>query len=218
MLFDQPHILCFNLDGTYAAENKRRATRQCYGGRSIEPPVWRQLVVPLDATLADLHRIVQAAMGWTNSHLYEFDIGGLTYGDIELLNSECVGDESRALDSAKVRLRDFSRKPGTSFEYTYDFGDNWVHSVTLEKLVAISPPPKQAVCIEGARCCPPEDVGGPGSFKEFVRVLSHPENDDEVEEQQNLKRWSGGKFDPERFAPAKTDKAVRGAFRKRRTV
>ena len=81
----------------------------------IEPPIWRRLVVPLDANHSDLHRILQAVMGWTGSHLHEFEIGGLRYGDLELLNRDCVGDESRALDSSKIRLRDFSRKPGTSF-------------------------------------------------------------------------------------------------------
>ena len=184
----------------------------------IEPQIWRRLVVPLDDNLADLHRILQAAMGWTDSHLHELDIGGLTFEDIELLNSDCVGDEPQTLDSSKIRLRDFSRKPGTSFAYIYDFCDNWVHTVTLEKLVANLTPPKQPVCIEGARCCPPKDVGRPGSYEDFVRVLFHPENDDEIEEQKNLQRWSGGKFDPEQFDLDKTDKAVRSALRKRRTV
>ena len=51
----------------------------------IEPPIWRRLVVSLDTTLAELHHILQAAMGWTDSHLHDFQVGGLTYGDIELL-------------------------------------------------------------------------------------------------------------------------------------
>jgi hypothetical protein len=87
--------------------------------------------------------------------------------------------------------------------------------VTLEKLLAAKPAPKTATCIEGGRCCPPEDVGGPHGYFEFVRVLlSH--DPDEIEEKKHLKRWSGGKFNPERFDLAKTDKAVRGALRKRR--
>jgi hypothetical protein len=46
-----------------------------------EPRIWRRLIVPLDTTLADMHPIIQAAMGWSDAHLHEFDVGGLTYGD-----------------------------------------------------------------------------------------------------------------------------------------
>jgi hypothetical protein len=48
-------------------------------------------------------------------------------------------------------------------------------------------------------------------------VLLNPEND-ERDEQKHMKRWSGGKFDPEKFDLAKTDKAVRGALRRMRVV
>jgi Plasmid pRiA4b ORF-3-like protein len=181
---------------------------------AIEPPVWRRLVVPLDTTLVEQHHILQAAMGWTNSHLDEFEVGGLSYGDIDTLSAERTDDDARVYDGNEVRLRDFSRKPGTSFVYVYDYGDNWRHTVTLEKLVAAKPAPKTATCIEGGRCCPPEDVGGPTGYFDFLRVLLSPEPD-EIEEQRHLNRWSG-KFDPDRFDLAKTDKAVRGALRKRR--
>jgi Plasmid pRiA4b ORF-3-like protein len=181
----------------------------------IEPPVWRRLVVSLDTTLAELHHILQAAMGWTDSHLHDFQVGGLTYGDIELLSAERDDDDARVYDANEVRMRDFSREPGTSFKYVYDYGDNWRHTVTLEKFLGVKPVPKTAACIEGARCCPPEDVGGTSGYFEFLRVLLVPDPD-EIEEQRHLKRWSGGKFDPERFDLAKTDKAVRGALRKRR--
>lgn len=175
----------------------------------LAPPIWRRLIVPLDATLADLHRILQAAMGWTDAHLHEFDIGGLRYGDVDLLNEDRFEGDSQAFDASQIRLRDFSRKPGTCFTYVYDFGDNWRHTVTLEKLAAITPPPKTATCIDGARCCPPEDVGSTSGYEEFLRVLLHPDLPDEREEQRRLKRWSGGKFDPERFDLARIDQAVR---------
>lgn len=183
----------------------------------IGPPVWRRLIVPLTTTLAQLHHILQAAMGWTDSHLHQFEVGGLRYGDPDLLNQDSFEDDAQAFDAGEVRLRDFhfTKGDGPSFIYTYDFGDSWRHTVTLEKLLAVKPAPKTATCIEGARCCPPEDVGGPYGYPEFLRVLLTPESD-EIEEQRRLKRWSGGRFDPERFDVAKTDKAVRGALRKRR--
>ena len=183
----------------------------------IEPAIWRRLVVPIETTLAQLHYILQAAMGWTDSHLHQFEIGGLRFGDPELLNQDMPDDYPQAFDAAPVRLRDFHfDHDGTlSFIYNYDFGDNWRHTVTLEKLIAAKPAPKTATCIDGARCCPPEDVGGTHGYFDFVRVLLSPAPD-EIEEQKDLKRWSGGKFNAERFDVAKADKAVRGALRKRR--
>ena len=180
----------------------------------IEPAIWRRLIVPLNTTLAELHHFLQAAMGWTDSHLHEFDIGGLRYGNIEMLNEDRFEDDAQAFDAAQVRLKDFSRKPGTTFTYIYDFGDNWRHTITLEKLVAITPTPKTASCIDGARCCPPEDVGSISGYEEFLRVLASTDAEDR-EEQRDLKRWSGGKFDPERFDLAKTDKKVRAPLKKR---
>jgi hypothetical protein len=85
--------------------------------------------------------------------------------------------------------------------------------VTLEKLLAVKPAPKFATCIEGARSCPPEDVAGTQGYFEFLRVLLSPEPD-EFEEQQQLKRWCGGSFNPKQFDVAKTDKAVRSALRR----
>ena len=180
----------------------------------VEPAVYRRLVVPLDSTLAQLHHILQAAMGWTDSHLHQFEIGGLRFGDPELLNQDMPDDFQQAFDSGAVRLRDFHFDPLSelSFVYLYDFGDCWQHRVTLEKLLAVKPAPKTATCIEGARCCPPEDVGGTHGYFEFLRVLLSPEPD-EFEEQQHLKRWCGGSFNPNRFDVAKIDKAVRGALR-----
>lgn len=182
----------------------------------VEPAIYRRLVVPLDNTLAQLHQILQAAMGWTDSHLHQFEIGGLRFGDPELLNEDMPDDFERAFDSASVRLRDFHFDDGgkLSFIYLYDFGDSWQHTVTLEKRLAVKPAPKTATCIEGARSCPPEDVGGAHGYFEFLRVLLSPEPD-ELEEQRHLKRWCGRSFNPGHFDVAKTDQAVRGALRRR---
>jgi Plasmid pRiA4b ORF-3-like protein len=182
----------------------------------VEPAIYRRLVVPLDSTLAQLHHILQAAMGWTNSHLHQFEIGGLCFGDPELLNQDMPDDFQQAFDSSSVRLRDFhfDHAGDLSFVYLYDFGDSWQHKVTLEKLVAVKPAPKTATCIEGARCCPPEDVGGTHGYFEFLRVLLSPEPD-ELEEQRQLKRRCGGSFNPKQFDVAKVDRAVRGALRRR---
>ena len=45
-----------------------------------EPTVWRLISVPGSMTLADLDRIIRAAMGWTNGHMHLFAIDGNFYG------------------------------------------------------------------------------------------------------------------------------------------
>jgi hypothetical protein len=113
----------------------------------IEPAIWRRLVVPIHTTLAELHHILQAAMGWTDSHLHQFEIGGLRYGDHELLNEDRFEDDQQAFDASAVRLCDFTfrKGDGRAFTYVYDFGDNWRHTVRLEELLALDPAPKTAV-------------------------------------------------------------------------
>jgi hypothetical protein len=94
-----------------------------------------------------------------------------------------------------TRRCDFTRKPRTTFAYVYDFGDHWVHTVVLEKHVALEPAPKVAACIGGARARPPEDVGGTSGYQEFLEALL----DSKHEEHAHMTRWCGGHFDPEWF-------------------
>jgi hypothetical protein len=160
----------------------------------IEPQIWRRLIVPLSFNLRELHLVLQAAFGWTNSHLHEFEIGGLSFAD-EFAQGERDDDDPKVFDEMEVRLLDFTRKPGTVFRYAYDMGDNWVHTVMLEKHLALEPAPKVARCVEGARARPPEDVGGPSGYQEFLEAVLNPAH----EEHRAMKRWAGGHFDPEWF-------------------
>src|SRR4051812_20449418 len=97
----------------------------------IEPQIWRRVIVPSSFNLRDLHLVLQAAFGWMNAHLHEFEIGGLSYGE-KLADAERGDDDPRTFDEMEVRLRDFTREPGTMFRYVYDMGDNWVHTFVLE--------------------------------------------------------------------------------------
>jgi hypothetical protein len=109
----------------------------------IEPQVWRHLVVPLNWNLEQLHLTIQAVFNWWNYHLHEFRIGGLRYGDVELLTEGGAEGDPQAFDERLVRLRYFEG-PGTVFGYIYDFGDNWRHTVEIEECLAIDVTPKQA--------------------------------------------------------------------------
>src|SRR5271169_3728345 len=172
----------------------------------IEPPVWRQLVVPLAWRLDQLHLAIQAAFNWWNAHLHEFRIGGLRYGDPDV-EDMAFEDSPRLFDEREVTLRDFGR--GVRFTYAYDFGDNWRHTVEIEELLALDIEPKLATCVDGARARPPEDVGGVSGYEAFLAIMADP-NDQEYAE---TKRWCGGHFDPEWFDLGVTDKDVKNALR-----
>lgn len=173
----------------------------------IEPEVWRRLVLPAQWNLEQLHLAIQAAFNWWNYHLYEFRIGGLRYGDVEVLSEDAFDDDPRVFDFREVRLRDFGQ--GSVFNYHYDFGDNWCHTIVIEEFVALGVTPKLGTCVGGARARPPEDVGGVSGYERFLDIMSDKTDD----EYADTKRWCGGHFDPEWFDLAVVDKDVRNALK-----
>ncbi len=166
--------------------------------RGTDPVVWRRIQV-WDDTLDKLHEHLQAAMGWTNSHLHQFFIQGRRCGDPELLDDGF--EPFTALDSTKTLLSAVLPADGAplSFEYHYDFGDSWEHDVLFEG----SPPPQPEVdypqCLEGERACPPEDVGGISGYAEYLEAIT----DLTHERHQELLDWSGP-YNPNAFSPRRT--------------
>ena len=102
----------------------------------IQPEVWRRLVLPVHWNLEHLHLGIQAAFNWWNYHLYEFRIGGLRYGDVEILTEDSTDDDPRVFDQSEVRLLDFEQ--GAVFSYQYDFGDNCRHTVAIKEFLTRS--------------------------------------------------------------------------------
>jgi len=176
--------------------------------QEIDPPIWRRLLVPRKTTLGELHHMIQAAFGWLDYHLHRFEIGGLRFGDPEMLNADAFEDDTQALPEDEVRLFDFL--PGAPpFIYLYDFGDDWHHRVEIETPLLAEPDRKDHACIDGARSRPPEDVGGVHSYSEFLEVFHDPPDP----EHADMRRWAGRAFHPEKFDLTKTDRAVRAAVR-----
>jgi hypothetical protein len=158
--------------------------------RGAKPPIWRRIEVP-DCTLAGLHVAIQAAMGWTDSHLHEFVIHGDRYS-ISNPFDDC-GD-SAAIDSTDVWLSDVIRGKGTKLEYMYDFGDGWDHTIKIEAVELAESAVAYPRCVAGKRNCPPEDCGGIWGYEELLEILAdpkHPEYEDRID-------WCG-EFDPEEF-------------------
>jgi hypothetical protein len=161
--------------------------------REIEPPIWRTVEVPGSSSLEDVHFALQVAMGWTNSHLHQFKIGGKSYGMVDTDGA----DELELEDEREYRLDDLVRSGGW-FVYEYDFGDGWEHHVKVKKVTKVARPPEPR-CTAGARACPPEDCGGGGGYQNLLEALADPKH----EEHESLVAWSGG-FQPERFKLPKT--------------
>ena len=130
-----------------------------------KPPIWRRIQVK-DGMLDKLHEHIQTAMGWTNSHLHQFQINGERYSDPELWD-----DEFELIDSTATKISEIVPQDGSRFRfrYEYDFGDGWEHEILFEGCVRAEPKSRYPLCLEGARACPPEDVGGIGGYEEYVR-------------------------------------------------
>lgn len=170
-----------------------------------KPPVWRLLQAPGNATLAWLHAVLQVAMGWTNSHLHQFKAGGEFYSDTRHHFAEFEGDPE-ILDERKSTLQQIAPREKDSLGYEYDFGDSWEHGITVEKiLLPDTEAAAKALCLDGARACPPEDCGGVWGYENLLKILKnrkHPEH-------KSMKEWLGRPFDAEAFDVAKANTSLR---------
>ena len=153
----------------------------------VEPVVVRRLEVPLTIRLDRLHLVLQAAMGWTNSHLYEIRARDVGWG----MPDPDFGDGP--LDASKARLIDVLEDVGVrSLKYIYDFGDCWGHSIGIERVTDAVPGVIYPRLIEAVGRCPPEDVGGPWGYRQFLDAIADPDHEDHADRLE----WVGGPFDP----------------------
>ena len=169
----------------------------------IAPPIRRRIRVK-DCTLDRLHEHIQTAMGWTNSHLHHFRIDGRLYGD-PLLMRENFGEMGYE-DSTGTRISEILPRSGKPlrFEYEYDFGDSWHHEVVFEGCLRAERGGRYPVCVEGARACPPEDVGGTPGYEEYLEAVADPGH----ERHDEFMGWRGP-FDSEAFDPAEGTKRMK---------
>lgn len=167
------------------------------------PEIWRRIETE-DVTLAQLHELIQTAMGWTNSHLHQFEIADSRHTDPRFMMDDL--DDLGAIDYSGVRVSDLVSEHGPELVmgYEYDFGDGWQHEIVLEEVTQPEPRVRYPRCIDGERACPPEDVGGVYGFANYVEAItdpSHSEHDEFLE-------WSGP-FDPTKFDAAQATRRMR---------
>lgn len=165
-----------------------------------DPPVWRRVLVPATIRLDRLDRVIQAAMGWTNSHLHMFIHPTGHYGtpDPDLL----MHDEKQAT------LRDLAGSEGDAFGYEYDFGDSWEHEIRLEKLLPAEPGARYPDCVAGAGACPPEDCGGTPGYAQLIETLADPDHPDHDDMLSWMGIDKGTDLDPAHFDPADANRRL----------
>jgi hypothetical protein len=157
---------------------------------AVKRAVLRRVEVPFDIRLDRLHLTVHAAMGWTNSHLYEIRAGDVGWST---LYPEADWPEG-FLDARKARLDKVIEDVGTkTLRYIYDFGDGWEHAIKIERHTHPEPDALYPRLIAAAGRCPPEDCGGPWGYAEFLDAVRDPAHEQHAE----LKEWIGCDFDPD---------------------
>src|SRR2546426_12047257 len=168
--------------------------RKALGGRvyqmkialkGIRPPIWRRVQVPATMRLSGFHAVIQTVFGWTDSHLHQFCIGGVSYGRPDDFDEDVV-------DEAKLSL---AQAVGQSkrFTYTYDFGDNWEHEIVVEKILVGDSGSERPLCLASGTG---RRRGGPWGYREFLEAIGDPRH----AEHDAMLDWVGGEFDAEDMA------------------
>ena len=159
----------------------------------VEPRVMRRVDVPFDIRLDRLHLVIQVAMGWTNSHLYEFRLGDEGWG---IPNRDFPDEAQDARKASLVTLLEYGKK---KFDYIYDFGDCWEHTISIEKILEPVPGQEYPCLIDAEGNCPPEDVGGYPGYEELLAAKADPTH----ERRQEFEDW----MDLDAFDPKTPDTA-----------
>lgn len=154
----------------------------------VTPSVWRRVVLPSDTALDVLHDIIQVVMGWNDSHLHVFRNADGAWG------AHFEGDEEWQHEAC-ASIASIAPSKGSRFSYEYDFGDGWEHDVVVETIEPMATAKRLAVCLGGARACPPDDCGGPFGYGRMLDILTKPRHAEHAE----IREWIGKDFDAAHF-------------------
>ena len=169
------------------------------------PLVWRRITLDGRSSFANLHHVIQAAMGWHDAHLHQFRINNRYIG---VPDPESDAPEWHTEDERKVFLNRVLTDDAV-FTYLYDFGDGWEHRLLVEEYDDSDDlrfGDGDAWVDAGERACPPEDCGGVGGFQDFLEKLEDEPYSDKSKE---LREWAGLDYDPARFDRQAANAAIK---------
>lgn len=205
----------------------------------VEQEVWRRIVIPAETNFKRLHETLQLAMGWSNYHLYAFNLPMANGRVLELAEDQDMMEDHRSQIHSvimNVDLKELNRNPTyqqlvrtdiklaqktklprcvekvPKFTYRYDFGDNWIHHIELEKTIDDYEFVYPQV-LDGEGNCPPEDVGGPIGYSNFLEVMEDPQH----EEHEHLKNWAASQ-EYRAFEPALTNQLMQSILKLKKTL
>jgi hypothetical protein len=130
--------------------------------RYITPKIWRRVVVSADNSLADLQKIIQLSMDWSDEYQHRFTIRNHHLGASRPGGLLLIGN------TAEMRLSQFEFRSGERFQYEYNFFDAWIIDIRFEEAASglrLTAPR----CIAGARRAPSESCGGAEAFMDQIR-------------------------------------------------
>lgn len=162
-----------------------------------KPPVWRRITVPDDFSFYDFHLAIQAAFGWENYHLFMFSPKGYGSHMNITLRDDDFFEEGESLDAEEVLLSQIFRKEQQKFMYIYDFGDDWLHTIVLEKI--FSGKLMFPLLNAGKGKCPPEDCGGVWGYENLKNTLSDPGHPEYAETAERMGLEPGETWDAKAF-------------------
>ncbi|MDG6219153.1 MAG: SEC-C metal-binding domain-containing protein, partial [Candidatus Thermoplasmatota archaeon] len=165
------------------------------------PKIWRRFIVKNNISFHELHNIIQIVMGWENYHMYRFIIGKICIegeGEsgfcVDSMWSDFHSSGSIPFCSKNLSVKDFLTDEIKECEYIYDFGDQWHHTLIVEKIS--SEADDTPIVLDGKRSCPPEDCGGMFGYEELLEIKK-----DKTHElyEERIVEWLGEDFDSEYF-------------------
>jgi hypothetical protein len=180
-----------------------------------KPPVWRKVAVPSYFSFSDFHAVIQFSFGWENDHLFQFSPKG--YGSNPVIKESFEDDFDpfdRSLNADETPLSEIFYTEKQKFTYIYDFGDDWTHTITLEKIIPEAS--RVPVLLDGKGKCPPEDCGGVWGYSNMKEILA----DKTDPEHKSFKEWLGleknEQWDPTEFNMEEHAKLLSEVFPERK--
>lgn len=157
--------------------------------RGVRPPIWRRVLVGDNVTLHQLHDMIQAAMGWHDTHLHRFTVNGELYGE------PSTEGFYRVKDDRKTTLAEVAPAAKSKLRYEYDLTDQWEHEVEVEAVLPVTPDQALPRCVVGKRACPPEGVGGAWGYAALLEAMKNPRHPERQRFAKLIETYQPDKFD-----------------------